>query len=256
MKVFVLLLPAVLILACNNSAETEETTRTDSAADISGPAGGFSEATSIKAADIPETIVVDGELKSAFRWADSLGDNIFYITVKGPYSDGNKGESEEEERSAEIHAFHYVKDTDSDHRLHWKFSDREISCPLDITTDLVPGSLTVTDLDNDGYFETKFQYALACRGDISPAEMKLVMKENLDVYTLTGLRWVEFGPEFKFDVNSLNVNLEKLPMLDDGEDALLRSYGRYQTEKYFTGAPPVFLEFARNEWIKYAIEKF
>jgi hypothetical protein len=83
-----------------------------------------------------------------------------------------------------------------------------------------------------------------------------MMIENAKVYTLTGTRWVEFGPEFTFDIDTSNVNLEKLPPLDDGEDHLLRTYGRYATEKNFAAAPPAFLSFAKKEWIRFAIETF
>ena len=248
------LLPVLFFVACNASTEKTETTSTDTSA-AETPAASF-EANKIQAADIPETIVYEGQVKDVYRWTDQNGDNIFFVTVKGPYPDRDKGEAEEEGKTADLYAFHYAKKDAADYKMLWKMQDQELSCPFDITTEIIPGSVTITDLDKNGIGEAKFQYALACRSDVSPAAMKLVMLENSKVYTLSGNRWVEFGPDFKFDVNASNVNLEKLPMLDDGEDDLLRSYGRYKSEKEFATAPPAFLEYARNEWIKYAIEKF
>jgi hypothetical protein len=247
-------LPFFFFFACNASTEKTETKASDST-DVAERVAAF-EASKLKAADIPETIAYEGEVKDVYRWTDQNGDNIFFVTVKGPYPDNDKGEAEEEGKTADLYAFHYAKKDEVDYKLMWKMHDQELSCPFDITTEIIPGSVTVTDLDKNGVGEAKFQYALACRSDVSPASMKLVMEENAKLYTLTGNRWVEFSPEFKFDVNASNVNLEKLPMLDDGEDDLLRSYGRYRSEKEFASAPPAFLEYARNEWIKYVIEKF
>lgn len=246
----------VIILSCNSS--TENTSENEGLADTTTAVtenAGF-EASRIQAAEIPETIIYEGKVQDVYRWQDKSGDNIFFVSVKGPYPDLDKGEAEEEGKTAEIFAVHYLKDSGADYRAIWRMKDREFSCPLDITTELLPGSLTVTDLDQNGIGEVKFQYALACRGDVSPASMKLLMEESGKQYSLNGSRWVEFSPDFKFDISVSNVNIEKLPVLDDGEDDLLRSYGRYRSEKEFASAPPAFIEYARNEWIKYAIETF
>ncbi len=243
-----------VILACNSSTESTEENRIDTTTAVTNVKG--FEASRIQAAEIPETIIYEGKVQDVYRWQDKSGDNIFFVSVKGPYPDNDKGEAGEVGKTAEIFAVHYLKDSSADYRAIWRMKDQELSCPLDITTELIPGSLTVTDLDQNGVGEVKFQYALACRSDVSPASMKLVMEENGKQYSLVGNRWVEFSPEFKFDVSVSNVNIEKLPVLDDGEDDLLRSYGRYRSEKEFASAPPAFIEYARNEWIKYAIETF
>lgn len=253
MRLFPASLSLLIFAACNSSADKTIAESTDSTITETKTEEIFS-ASAIKSVDMPETIVFQGIIRDAFRWTDSLGDNIFFVTEVAPYPDNDKGEAMEEGRTADLYAFHYIKKGE-DYALAWKMHEQELSCPFDITAQFIPGSVTVTDLDKDGIAETKFQYALACRSDVSPAEMKLVMHENREVYTLSGNRWVEFSPEFKFDVNASNVNLEKLPMLDDGEDDLLRSYGRYRSEKDFATAPAAFLEFARNEWLKYVIEK-
>lgn len=254
MRIIPVALLLVLLAACNSSTEKTESDQTDST-QTTTPAEESFQATVLKSAEMPETITFPGQLQDAFRWTDKSGDNIFFVTVVPPYPDNDKGQTEEEGKTADIYAFHYIKKGD-DYALSWKMHEQELSCPFDITAEFIPGSVTVTDLDKDGIAETKIQYALACRSDVSPASMKLVLQENKEVYSLVGNRWVDFGPDFKFDVNASNVNLEKLPMLDDGEDDLLRSYGRYKSEKDFVSAPPPFLEYARNEWLKYVIEKF
>ena len=238
--------------ACNSS--TDKTVKEEKADTTNTVVARSLNVETINMEGIPKSVSYKGKVQDAFHWKDSVGENIFFTTQVAPYNDNDKGEAGEDGRTAELYAYHYVR-TDGDYKLAWQMSDRELSCPLDIVTEFIPGSTTVTDIDKDGVGETKVQYSLACRGDVSPSSMKLIMQENQQVYTLNGYRWMSFGPESKFDVNSSNVNLENLPMLDDGEDALLRSFGRYETEKYFRPAPPSFLEYAKNEWLKYVIEK-
>ena len=249
------ILIAVLIAglsACNST--TDETVKEQQPDSTTAPVARSLNVETINTDGIPKSITYKGKLQDAFHWKDSLGENIFFTTQVAPYNDNDKGEAGEDGRTAELYAYHYLK-TDGDYKQVWQISDRELSCPLDIVTEFIPGSTTVTDIDKDGKAEIKVQYSLACRGDVSPSSMKLIMQENQEVYTLNGNRWMSFGPESKFDVNTSNVNLENLPVLDDGEDALLRSFGRYETEKYFQTAPPSFLEYAKNEWLKYVIEK-
>lgn len=255
MKSHWLYLLVVAITACNSSTEStakDEQQRTDSS---TGPVAESSvNPMQLAPVDLPTTFKFKGKVQDAWQWTDLSGDNIFFTSVVAPYNDNDKGEHEEEEQSAELYAFHYVK-KEGAYQLAWEMKDGEMSCPLDIVTEFIKGAATVTDLDKDGIAETKVQYALACRGDVSPSTMRIILQENKSVYTLQGNRWLNYGPDSKFDVSAANVNLEKLPPTGIGDEDLARTFGRYESERSFAGAPPVFLEYARNEWLKYVIEK-
>jgi len=243
------------LMACNSSSEKtsgEEQQKPDSVTEEA--ANSLVNPVSLGSADLPKTFKFKGQVQDAWQWSDKSGENIFFTSVVAPYNDNDKGEHSEDGKTAELYAFHYIK-KDGDWELYelgWQMKDSEISCPLDIVAEFIKGSATVTDLDRDGIAEIKVQYALSCRGDVSPSAMKLILQENKVVYSLQGYRWVNYGPESKFDVNASNVNLESLPKSDSEEDILS---GRYESEKSFAGAPPGFLEYARNEWLKYVIEK-
>lgn len=60
------------------------------------------------------------------------------------------------------------------------------ACPVDLTAEFVHGSLGVRDDDGDGIGEVHFAYRLACRGDVSPAEQKLLVLEDGKKYILRG----------------------------------------------------------------------
>jgi hypothetical protein len=97
---------------------------------------------------------------------------------------------------------------------------------------------------------------LACRSDVSPAYMKLIMHEDTMKYSLRGPMWINAGADDKFTVTENDMNLEKLPVKTDEYEQILQSFGRYESEKEFATAPAVFLQHARKQWMKYVKESF
>jgi hypothetical protein len=203
---------------------------------------------------IPQSLTVKGKAQEAWKWNDNLGENYLITSYIAPYDDKKKNQYGEEGQTAELSAVHYAKKGDQYVQV-WVMNDAEKACPFDITCEFIPGSTTVTDLDKNGIAEIKVQYTIACRSDVSPATMKLLMHENGVPYTLRGNRWLPYSPEFKFTVTEKNVNLDDYPPLKDEGEEMLRSFGRYENEKDFAAAAPVFLTFARNEWLKFVMEK-
>lgn len=205
----------------------------------------------VTAADIPASIKIKGTVQEVWKWSDNLGENLLITSSVAPHDE--KSKDGEEGQSAEIHAFHYAK-KDGDYTQVWMMNDAEKLCPVDITCDFIPASTTVTDMDKNGIAEIKVQYSIACRGDVSPATMKLIMYENGVKHALRGNMWIAYSPDLKFTVTENDVNLETAPKIKN-EDELLRTFGRYENEKEFASAPPEFLNYARSEWLKYVKEK-
>jgi len=71
--------------------------------------------------------------------------------------------------------------------------DAVMDCDLDLTADYDEGALGVSDVDGDGVYELTFAYRLACRGDVSPATLKVVMLEQRDKYIIRGSDLVDVG---------------------------------------------------------------
>ena len=203
--------------------------------------------------DLPAEIRLKGNLQELWTWKDKLGDNLLVLTRVEPFEDKEKNAYGEEGQTAELLAFLYVRQGGGAYRQVWMMSDGEKACPFDITCSFIPGAVTITDLDTDGLAETKLQYRLACRSDVSPSTMKLIMYEGEAKYALRGLSW--FGMEGAvFDVTAQNANLEKLPGYTGAEADIVRTFGRYESEREFTGAPDSFLSHARQEWMKFVKE--
>jgi len=251
MKFLLLSFIAAVLFGCNSSSSKKDpdadTARGDN--NSASTATGAVNPVKITVADIPSSIIFKGKLYEAWKWSDLLGKNILVTSIV----DANPNRDEVESSSAELHAFHYVFQ-DTGYVQQFAMHDAVKTCPFDITCRFIKDATTVTDLDKDGIAEIKLQYSLACRSDVSPADMKLLVYEDGVKYALRGVMWIKESPEDKFTVTENDVNLEKLPKKKDEFEQMIQQFGRYESEKEFTNAPPEFLSFARTEWLKYVKE--
>lgn len=240
----------VLLFACNNNAD-QQAVNTDTLNTVVNPMARFN-ILQVKAADIPTTIKFKGALYQAWQWQDSLGDNLLITSQVAPTTSTNA--DEEEGATASLHAFHYVKKNE-EYKLLWQMHDSMDECPVDIACQYID-NVQITDLNDNGIVETSLVYKTACRDDVSPAYMKVIMHEDSAKYGLRGNMWVKVNATDSFTVTKENVNLETLPKADSEYGQLLQYDGRYENEKDFKNAFPEFLIFARGLWLKNAIETF
>jgi len=259
MRIFIFILFGGFFFSCNQSSKKDPNQAMDDTARMDNPpvttfTPGNIEPLKITAAEIPATVTYKGRLLEAWKWNDQLGENFLVTSYVAPYAEKVQQTEGELEQSAAIHAVHFAK-KGNDYLHIWVMDKTEKACPFDITLEFIPGSVTVTDLDKDGLAETKIQYAFACRSDVSPSTMKLIMYENGLKYSLQGSMWLPYSPELQYTVTEENVNLEGAAKLKDEMDELVRTFGRYETEREFAAAPPEFLVYARREWLKYVKEK-
>jgi hypothetical protein len=210
-------------------------------------------AVQVNSKELPSGIPVKGELGEAWQWTDKLGENILVISQVPPYDDKKNNIDEDEGQSADLYATQFRKNG-TGYQEVWKITDGEKNCPFDITSGFIKGSTTVTDLDKDGIAEVTVQYSLACRSDVSPAYMKLVMFEDTSKYTLNGAMWLKASPADSFRVTEKDVNLEMIPRKKGEYEQVMQGFGRYETEKAFVNAPSSFLIHARNQWLRYVKE--
>ncbi len=252
---------AVFFSGCNSSSSKKDPNPAkDDTVGMNNPVTNISETVVIEplkitAAQLPAYIKFRGKLNEAWQWTDKLGENILITSFVEPYDDKEKNEYGEEGQSAQLFAAQYVKKVGV-YLLLWSNDDREKSCPFDITCRFIKDASTVTDLDKDGVAETTIQYRLACRSDVSPAAMKLIMHEDSAQYYLQGLSWIKVSEEDKFTVTEKDANLETLPGYKKTESEYMKTFGRYESEKGFAGAPPEFLAYARQQWLRFVKEIF
>ena len=247
----------ILFISCNDAGKKAAEQKNDTAVlrgETNTTATISIQPVKLTTATLPPGIRFKGKLYEAWQWTDKLGENLLVTSVVEPYNDKEKDEDGESGQSAELHAFHFIK-KDTSYKLLWKIIDAVKICPFDITCGFIKDATTVTDLNNNGIAETTVQYSLACRSDVSPAYMKLIMHEDTVKYSLRGAMWLKSSPEDSFTVTESTVNLEKLPKKKDEYEQAVQGFGRYENEKEFAAAPPAFLTYARSQWMKHVKEK-
>ena len=145
--------------------------------------------------NLPQDVKFEGRFKQALRWKDKLGDNLLVISETGIYGS--------ERRHAEIFAFHFLRGETL--KLNWNMHDFEKDCPVDVEAEFLEDAIDITDLDGDGISEIWLIYKKACRGDVSPSEMKIIMHEGLKKYAMRGENKVKvsqtesIGGKYRFD---------------------------------------------------------
>jgi hypothetical protein len=180
--------------------------------------------------NLPSEIEYAGSIVTGKRWTDKNGENILILTkTKMKEKKAKQPDFGDIERECEIYGYHYVS-TGGSYKLLWKINDLVKECIFDLTLDFIPGSLGITDLNDNGIAESTFLYKMCCRSDVSPAELKLMMHENDTKYALRGNMLV------------------KVEGYTGGGD--------YKVDKSFDSAPDGFLDYAKSQWKEFRTETF
>ena len=159
-------------------------------------AGAQNNATYLSEKDIPKSIKFDGTFKEAVQYKDKEGEHLV-LTSEG-------GEQKGDDRTKFVYGYCYLKN--GDHlALQWKLYDLSGTCAEDVEAQFLPKTLAVTDLNKDGVAEVWLMYLAACKGDVSPSNLKIIMHEGSKKYAVRGTTRVKVnateynGGDFSFD---------------------------------------------------------
>ena len=113
-----------------------------------------------------EIIRYKGEIVAGARWLDNKGENLLLLCETGSFKspvppNSKKNPYGEWGMAAEIRGYHYVK-IKKHFRMLWKLCDIIEICPYDLDVAYLPGSLYISELDNNGVAESTFLYQLGC----------------------------------------------------------------------------------------------
>jgi len=149
---------------------------------------------------VPKNIQYNGNIVQAVGWTDNTGDNIVILTA----TDKTPSKGPLDGRDAALYAYHYLVSGDSIKQT-WKVYDYVKDCPVDIDLYFVDKTFAVTDLNKDGKAEVWIMYKNSCRGDVSPAPMKIIMYQDDKKFAVRGTNKVQHsanqydGGAFTFD---------------------------------------------------------
>ncbi len=205
--------------------------------------------------NLPREVKAKGKFIAGKSWADKQGENIFVIYLRGP---GKEKEQTGEDGSgteyyAELFACRYIN-PGTGYELLWTYKDSVRHCPFDMWLGLIPNSIKITDLDGNGAAEVLFITRSACRSDISPSFMRVIMAEGSTLMKLEGLMaQSEIDANFpKIDIKHFEPDQSKIDTTRlSSDEKFFLPYGRYTGAEEFKGKPRVFLDYARRKWLEY-----
>ncbi len=178
----------------------------------------------------------EGDILFGYRWRDAKGENIAIFTrTKDETFLGDQPEDDvigDSATTAWLHAYHYVCLEDGKCELVREVKDFEKRCQFDLLVEFIEHSVYISDWDQDGIGELTFMYRLACRSDLSPATVKLIMLEGGEKYAIRG---------YSFNVGK--ADYQAIP--PEGES---------KVDPTFEDAPPALLEFAKRHWELFVVE--
>ena len=188
----------------------------------------------INVEEIPGEIKYEGKIKNAVQWTDQLGENMVITAETGIY-ESDKFTHETDGGDAEIFAYHFLK-SGGRFKPTWKVYDFISDCPVDIVASFIDKTFNITDLNHNGIAEVWLMYKTVCHGDVSPSDMKIIMYEGEQKFSMRGQNKVMYGTG------------------DNGQK--MYEGGEYKMDEAFANGPTVFLDFAKKLWDKNIMESW
>ena len=146
--------------------------------------------TNVDKSAIPKSIQYKGHIVNAVKYTDVEGTHLVIATETGLVA---VKDADDEMTKADLYAYSYKVDGNT-FTLSWQMHDFFGECPLDEVVNYIPGTFAVTDLNNDGKAEVWLVYLVACRGDVSPCSLKIIMHEGNKKYAMRGTNRVNDLP--------------------------------------------------------------
>jgi hypothetical protein len=168
--------------------------------------------------DIPKNMPYKGVLTDALQYTDKEGTHVVIMA-----EDVTADKDNDDLRKASIYAFCYLKNGSSA-TLLWKMYDFTDVCEEDLEATYKDNAY-ITDLDKNGMAEVWLTYIDACKGDVSPSEMKIIMHEGAKKFAIRGTTRVNVGGGKYMG-------------------------GSYTFDEAFKGAPQSFRDYATQLWKK------
>ena len=137
---------------------------------------------------------VTGNIVKAVRYTDVSGDNLVLLTETDVYYTP-KDSPDPEYQNKELFAYRFTVQEDGSTEQAWKVMDYVRDCEVftGLQAEFDLDAFRITDLDNNGEAEIWITYYLACRGDVSPAAMKVIMRQGRQKYAARGEQLLRLG---------------------------------------------------------------
>jgi hypothetical protein len=158
---------------------------------------------------VPAGYEYQGALLNVIAVEDKHGSSVIVVSQTPVQASKTWADS----RETELFVYRYLTKPSGAH-LEWRLYDFVKECPVNLEAKLLSGAeaegISVTDLDGDQDAEVWIAYRLVCRGDMSPATLKIIMYEGKKEHSMRGKSKVKIsdtqyaGGAFEFDHDLLD----------------------------------------------------
>ncbi|MEA3451701.1 MAG: hypothetical protein U9Q83_07335, partial [Bacteroidota bacterium] len=186
MKKLLVILLTVLVAfsACKNNGDSDNDNQNDSTAVNDG---------SLKMLTFDKSVMdkldnVKGDLVFGYKWEDKMGINVLVFTTQEKFSQMRYGGPQDGHYTKFMKAYHFAG-TEHHYSLIRMIQDGDDACqcpPNDLENEFYEKSISITDLNEDGFAEITFMYYMLCAEEVIPVPTKLMMLENGEKYAIRG----------------------------------------------------------------------
>ena len=197
--------------------------------------------------DLMKSISYQGEFVSAHSFQDKLGMNIIVLSANPETIEKVQEYDDRETHYGKVHAYQYTVANDKA-TLLWDMHDEERQCDFDLSIGFIFETPSVTDLDENDLAEVAVVYGKACRSDMSPAAMKLIMHQGEEKYALRGIMQ-DVLPDHNDTISLDDLDYSAKEQNKDAENYdYMDSFGRYQNANDFKKLDKRILDHAKQLW--------
>lgn len=182
----------------------------------------------IDSTNIPEEISFKGRIDSILKWKDKTGEYIA-IRTRTDISESRDEINHFIVKSIDLYSYCFKLDPSTQkYSRTWHIHDFVHNCEFDLKAIYFPRTFQLTDLNHNQIPEIWTMYAISCRSDVSPSEMKIIVYEGNQKYALRGRMKIKIHGE------------------SDG--------GEYVLDKAFQKAHPELIKHAKDLWAEHLYE--
>lgn len=157
---------------------------------------------------------VEGDLLYGYKWKDKAGLNLLVFTRATGFESWNDPDCNGcGDQYVYLKVYHFAGTEDSYSLVRLIQDGNQDGCgdpPFGLECDFYDQSISITDLDKDGYAEATFMYHILCASELTPVPTKLMMIENGEKYAIRGDSYIpdfQMGGEKNIDFGDDNNEL-------------------------------------------------
>lgn len=237
-KLSIILLSVLLVLsACKNEDNTSDETTGENNTEVS------SETVSLEILQFDKSIInkldgIEGDFLYGYKWKDKMGFNQLIFTTEDKFVEWEDNEYGMGDNYTLLKVYHFAG-TEDNYSLVRLVQDGATKCPSEpfsLENEFYEKSISITDLNENGYAEITFMYWMLCASELTPVPTKLIMLENNEKFAIRGDSYI---PDFKMG-GEKNLDL-------GNADQVLKDYASKTWDKFCTPNPDVNAQTQQND---------